>query len=52
MYSTYGLDSADMHVSDPGQDLAGGRPGAYGLWSSNLVVNEFCLSKIVLFLPL
>jgi len=29
----------------PGPDLA----GAYSLWSSNLVVTEFCLSKIALF---
>ena len=33
----------------PRPELAGGRPGAYGLWSSNLVVTEFCLSKIVPF---
>ena len=37
---------------EAGPDLAGVRPGAYGLWSSNLVVTEFCLSNIVLFTSL
>jgi len=42
----------DSAVPTAGPDLAGGRPGAYGasyLSSSNLVVTEFCWSKIVLF---
>jgi len=42
----------NTNVQATGPDSAGGRPGAHRaryLWSSNLVVTEFCLPKIVLF---